>query len=282
MIRSILSVLVLFSSLSSLAFTPVHNSKIARGKNTSGGPVVYYGGPVISAVKLYAVFWTAAVDKTTQAKIGPFYDALANSSYIDMLKQYGTKDQTIGRGSFGGVITLKPINTSKSLDQKDVEAEIIAQLDKGVLPKPDGNTLFMIHFPQGYRITAFGGASCSTWCADHEGIKNHPKYGNVAYAMMPDMGGACAFGCGSNGTFGNLTVSASHEIAEAITDPMSPAAGQQNAFPAAWLSPDQNEIGDLCVKGISTLSSKAASYPVQDEYDNSIRGCRHAKFSSSK
>jgi hypothetical protein len=52
--------------------------------------VLYFGGPVISNVKIVAVFWGPKVDADTQARIGDYYTAATNSSYMDWLTEYNT------------------------------------------------------------------------------------------------------------------------------------------------------------------------------------------------
>src|ERR1700733_5891420 len=56
----------------------------------AGQKVVYYGGPVISNVKVMAVFWGSAIDATIQKQIGGFYSTTVNSTYFDWLKEYNT------------------------------------------------------------------------------------------------------------------------------------------------------------------------------------------------
>ena len=268
------------------AYTPTAQTAHARVSFMDPPPpanrVQYYGGTVLSAVKIYAVFWGPKVNQEVQTKVGDFYAALADSTYFDLFKQYGTKDQSINHGTFVKAIVIKPINTSAKLEQKDVEDELVAQFDQGTLPKPDSNSLYMVHFPPKVQITAFGGHSCQQWCGDHEAIKNNAKYGYVAYAMIPDMGGACSLGCYGDGTpFSSITIVTSHEVAEAVTDPVSPGPGETPAFPAGWITSDANEIGDLCVSGESHLKTSTVKYLVQDEWDNSTNACKNDTFTSN-
>jgi len=263
------------------AFTPVANTRFVNG--ATDGPVIYYGGPLLTSVKIYAVFWGAKVNANTQTKMGAFYTALTDSDYLDFLNQYSTPTIKIGRGTYVGSTVIKPKNVAKHLMQADVEAELLNQIDNGTLAKPDANSLYIIHFPPGIVINAFGGDSCQTWCGDHEAIKNNPKYGNIAYAMIPDLGGACSFGCYADGTpLGSMTIVTSHEIAEAITDPVSPGVNEPNAFPAGWISAGQAEIGDLCVGGKSTLNTTSGNYTIQNEWDNSKNNCKSGSFKSAK
>jgi hypothetical protein len=253
-----------------------------------GTKLVYFGGRVLSNVKVVAVFWGTQVDPETVAKIGDFYTSVTNSTYIDWLSEYNTNikatdgrdgtNQKIARGTYGGAVTITPINQGTTLDKLDVQVEIEKQLDQGALPKPDANTLYMFYFPAGMTLMTGGQASCSAWCADHEGFVSK-KYGDIAYGMMPDLGGSCAFGCGMHAKFDNLTNVSSHELIEAITDPMCPDMNVDPAFPAAWLQ-GQEEIGDLCVSSSATLQSRDKTYAIQGEFDNSTGACKVGQFSS--
>ena len=84
---------------------------------------MYYGGPVISSVKVYSVFWGPKVDPTVTAKIGSFFSATVDSTYMDWLKEYDTSikavdgrqgtNQTIGRGTYAGEYTITPKNVAR-------------------------------------------------------------------------------------------------------------------------------------------------------------------------
>lgn len=238
--------------------------------------VSYYGGPVISHVKTMIVFWGNGVDLEKQAKLEAFYRALVNSTYMDQLAEYGTRiravdgregtNQVIGRGTVMGVAMIAPVNTSRSLTQADVEQELEAQIASGGLPKPDADTYYALHFPDGYSISISFGGSCSSWLADHE-VYQSKKFGPVYYAMFP-----CQTGWSTD------TFAISHELAEAVVDPMSPLANAPNAFPAGWIRADGQEIADLCTGYQGTLTSGAESYAVNELWLNSESRCHTGDF----
>ncbi|MFI5350784.1 MAG: hypothetical protein ACHQ2Z_14650, partial [Elusimicrobiota bacterium] len=93
---SVLAALVVLASAASAAPHGILWAKGARPaafnaeKVSSGGGLLYYGGPVISRPKVYAVFWGDSVDSETQSKIGPFFTNMLDSTYMDMLPQYNT------------------------------------------------------------------------------------------------------------------------------------------------------------------------------------------------
>src|ERR1700676_4782866 len=152
-----------------VAQQPVHVVRMGRPRaaaNTcSFAPhVTYYGGPVMSNVQVYAVFWGPNVNSETLSKIGGFFTDITNSSYHDILSEYNTvgkgpptSNQVIGRGSFAGQTTITPslCNTTAActVDDTQIQAEVISQITAGHLPKPavdsggKVNTLYMIYFP---------------------------------------------------------------------------------------------------------------------------------------
>jgi hypothetical protein len=257
--------------------------------STTTAKVAYYGGPVISNAKVYTVMWSNAVDATTQKQIGAFFNSAVNSTYMDWLKEYNTNvtavdgragtNQKIGRGKYLGQFTINPANKNTTLDDKDIQAELDHQIDIGALPAPDDNTLFMTYFPPNFSITIDNMGSCSAFCAYHEGFKS-AKHGNVFYGVMPDLGGACSFGCGPEASmFDNLTSVSSHELIEAVTDPF-PTPGNTPAFPQAWNTTDGNEIGDLCADNNTQLTTQGLTYVLQQEFDNAANACAPGPYQS--
>ncbi len=268
-------------------------SKSLRAPNLKAGRLVYYGGPVISQVKVYAVFWGAAVDSGVQKNIGGFYKAVTNSNQMDWLSEYNTTgikavdgrdgtNQTIGRGSYGGEYLITPAETKTDLDDKDIRAELESQIAAHVLPAPDENSLYMIYFPAGVSISIEGMKSCSSFCAYHNGFASS-KFGSIFYGIMPDFtSGACSFGCGFSGdSFKTNTIISSHEFVEAVTDPF-PTPGNSPAFPQAWNTTGGEEIGDLCASTSGELLTSAETFTVQGEWDNATDKCLTGPYQTSE
>jgi hypothetical protein len=247
------------------------------------GNLLYYGGQVISHVKVYAVMWGPNVQSTVTSNVSGFFTAVTNSTHFDFLEEYNTKNikaqdgrdgtnQDIGRGSFGGLYTITPANTSNKLQDTDIEAELEAQITAGKLPKNDDNSLYMTYFPPGVSITIDGQTSCQAFCAYHMGFVSK-TLGNVFYGVMPDLGGACSFGCGFQmNPFDSVSIISAHELVEATTDPF-PTPGNTPAFPQAWNTTDGSEIGDVCAFTENQLTTPNQTYKVQGEWDNASKAC---------
>jgi hypothetical protein len=248
----------------------------------AGTGLQYYGGPVISNPKVFVVLWGPNVDAPTAAGMGDFFTALTKSDMMDWMDQYNTTgksldgrdgtNQHIGKGSFAGVVTITPKVTSGTIDDKDIQAELQRQIDAGTLAKPDDNTLYMTYFPAGMTISIEGMQSCSQFCAYH-GFNGSPQSAHFYYGVMPDLGGACAFGCGFNEHMDNVTAISTHEFCEAVSDPY-PTPGSTPAYPQAWNDNGGQEIGDLCAGNNNSMTTAGGkTYAVQAEYDNASQSC---------
>ena len=115
------------------------------------------------------------------------------------------------------------------------------------------NTLYFVYLPPGVSVTQGGGQSCKVFCGYHSDIG-----GSVFYAVMPYP--TCQGCTGSLSAFDALTSTSSHELVEAITDPI-PGRG--------WYDDNHGEIGDICAWTTKTV----AGYVVQLEWSNKAKKC---------
>ncbi len=245
--------------------------------------LTYFGGPVISHVKVVKVEYGAGTYQSFIAPAGAagsatmegFYKTITNSSYMDWLSEYNTTSpaQTIGRGTYGGDVQIAPASSRNkaTITDANIQAELNAQIGAGKLPAPDANTLYMIHFPKGKRITkGAGSTSCVSggFCAYHGTFVRNGA--NVYYGVFPDMspGSGCDTGCGAGAPFANETSVSSHEMIEAVTDA---AVGLATVVgkPLAWYDSANGEIGDIC-NGQQAVSN---GYTVQKQWSNARGAC---------
>jgi hypothetical protein len=263
----------------------------------AGAQLVYFGGPIISNVKVEVVFWGPNVNTTVTAGIVGFYAAVTNSVYYDVASEYSTKgvivvgrsptNQILGRGSVDSSFTITPSICSTSpctIYNDQIQAELRSQINAGHLPAigSDGqgfpNTLYMIYFPPGVSIndgTASSpdpnGYSCVQFCGYHgTGTLNSKE---LIYGVLPDYspGSGCDVGCGGSTMFNNMTMVSSHELMEAATDP---GVGLVTAFapPLGWYDRTNGEAGDICNQ-LQVNSPNAAGYSVQLIWSNVQNAC---------
>jgi hypothetical protein len=262
----------------------------------AGAHLSYFGGPVISNVHVVQVLYgsgsyNAQVAGTSSPTMGNFFGDLTgtNSGYVSLLAQYDTPasggtNQTIGNGTFDGLFQITPssANDGSTIDDSNIQAELLAQINAGHLPGPlldaagNVNTIYMIYFPPGKTITQGGSSSCVSggFCAYHGTTSTTLNGKNILYGVLPDMqaGSGCAQGCGTSTTFGNYTSVTSHELTEAITD-ADVGIATTFAPPLAWYDMTNGEIGDICNGQQGTYVANGTSYTIQLEFSNSANNC---------
>jgi hypothetical protein len=111
------------------------------------------------------------------------------------------------------------------------------------------DAIYVLFFPDGTTVTQGNGASCSSFGGYHNSFYYGPDGSTVAYAVIPRCG---TFGALSG--FDAVTGTASHELAEAATDPdvgsgVHAAFGQVDSAHLFWeVVLGGGEIGDLCAQ----------------------------------
>jgi hypothetical protein len=242
----------------------------------------YYGGHVIANVKIVPVYWGTGTMISASAMHG-FYSAVVANPHLDWLSEYDTNikavdgstgtGQHIGRGTVDTKdYVITPSITSKSLTDDNVQTELAHQIDTHVLPAPDANTIYMIHFPLKTTIDLGGARSCQTFCAYHSTLSKGGQ--SVYYSVLPFMGtgSGCEGGCGSaTKDLDNQSSVSSHELVEAITDGEIGLVTGSIGKPAAWYDPTNGEIGDICNAEQGTLPG--TTYIVQKEWSNKAGAC---------
>lgn len=262
----------------------------------AGAHLSYFGGPVISNTHVVQVLYgtgsyLSQVATTTTPSVASFYGDIlgSNSGFINLLSQYDTNisggtNQIIGNGAFDGLFQISPSagNNGSTIDDTQIQAELLAQISAGHLPAPlldsagNVNTIYMIYFPPGKTITENGSTSCvpGGFCAYHGTTSTTLNGKNLLYGVFPDLqpGTACSGGCGASSTFNNYTSVSTHELAEAITD-ADVGIATTFAPPLAWYDMTNGEIGDICNGQQGSYTANGTTYTVQLLFSNSANNC---------
>ena len=242
------------------------------------GEMEYFGGSVLSNVKVVSVMWGPNVNQQTVNGMPGFLSAIVNSTYVDQMSIYNTHlrglhhkgtHQKIERGTFVGQVVITPRNTGTQLTDKMIHKELEYQIGIGALPMNDLNTLYMIYFPNNITITLGHAVSCQSFGAYHFATSRKVTPSNIFYGVMPD--------CGYS--FNDHTIISSHEYAEATTDNI-PTPGSNPVYPQAWNTSDGFEVGDLCEGTEGQLTDGSKTWYVQEIYLNNLNGCGTANFKS--
>jgi hypothetical protein len=264
----------------------------------TGAQLLYYGGPVISNIRVVVVFWGPNVDTTVAGGIVAFFGAVTDSAYYNVVSEYSTRgspsadgaqstNQILGRGTVDGPHTITPsiCNSAPCTVYDDqIQGELQNQINAGHLPAitSDGqgipNTLYMIYFPPQVSINQGmasnpdpKGNSCVDFCGYHgTGTLNSKE---LLYGIMPDFGpgSGCDVGCGKSSMFNDVTMVSSHELLEGATDP-GVGLATLNAPPLGWYDQTNGEVGDICNQD-QVNSSNAAGYSIQLVWSNVQNAC---------
>src|ERR1700674_1390747 len=218
--------------------------------------LTYRGGPLLSAVKVFNFFWGTAwqgLQAPLVQEINQFFDFVLTSPLMDQLAEYSVPGSAIGHGSHLGAVILSTDPPSTIADA-DVQQLIRQEISSdAAVPQPSANSLYFVFLPPGVTITIDGQASCSNLCGYHSDIK-----GGTFYAVMPYPD--CSGCTGTLAVLDALTSTSSHELCEAITDPV-PGRG--------WYDDQHGEIGDIC----AWKTKKLGAYTVQLEWSNQAGLC---------
>ena len=197
--------------------------------------VVNNGGTVIPNPQISTVSWTN-VDTQT-ATWEAFDDAIGTTSYwTTVTSEYG-----IGPGSAGSHVEL---TTSPSFSTMiDIENFVGANAGSTWPPSTiTSDTLYVIYLPPGQSITIEGiGDACSNGVEGYHDQTTTSVGATVIFGVV--------FQCNFERT-SDITLSASHEIVEATTDPIGNNTyyGFNDAQYLAWdiFQQQQDELADMC------------------------------------
>lgn len=219
--------------------------------------LTYRNGPLLRAVEVFTVFWGSGWKAKPQsdmiAKLNGFFDVILTSPLIDQLSEYNKGSLKIGHGRRTGSVTITANSPGTSVTDSALQAFLKQQRAAAKVPKVTANTLYFIYLPPGVRVVMGGASSCQAFCGYHSSISN-----GMFYAVMPYP--SCTGCIGGLAPFDALTSTSSHELCEAITDPI-PGQG--------WYDDVNGEIGDIC----AWQTKKVGAYTVQLEWSNKANAC---------
>lgn len=157
----------------------------------------------------------------------------------------------VGAGKGGLYAELDDADVAgKSITDDAIKALLTASVAAGAVPAPVDQIVYAFYFPAGTQISANGASACTEFLGYHseadvtwQGVTKR-----VAYAVMPRCPAPT-----KAATKDQLTVTASHELAEAASDPYPYTAGTYRMLTNdAWIpliggASAGNENGDVCV-----------------------------------
>jgi hypothetical protein len=239
-----------------IRIVPLHPGKARAAAPQVPAQLTYRNGPLLTSVQVFTIFWgdwSSAPQTDLLPKINDFFDFILSSQLMDQLGEYSVPKQSIGGGSLIGTISLPTPDPGSTVDDSAIQQFLQDQIAAGTVPAVTPNSLYFVFLPPGVIVTQGGSASCQVFCGYHDAINN-----SIFYAVMPYP--SCAGCLGGAAAFDALTSTTSHELCEAITDPI-PGQG--------WYDDNNGEIGDICAWQTRVLDG----YTIQLEWSNAANSC---------
>jgi hypothetical protein len=231
------------------------------------------GGPILKTPNLVAITFDG---DTLRDQIEDFASKLGKSQYwSSVISEYGVGEMK----STNVHIAQAPAKAVNDMDiQKFLQDNVKVG---GLLGAPDSNAIYTFFYPAGTTITQGFGQDVGTGCSDFGGYHDEVTVGaaKIAYAVIPRCDSFPPAPAHSLSGIDFVTTAASHESAEASTDPFpqsQPAFAGTDDADLVWSFMTGGENGDMCA-GIDEFWVKPADlgYTVQRLWSNKAALASH-------
>jgi hypothetical protein len=230
----------------------------AEAKHAPFPEVIYQGGGILTAPELVTVTFPGDPLAAQLAAFGQTIEA--SSWWTSVTSGYcekgGSPCVSAGSPAMSVAYPSAPAAMYTDSDQggpSSIRDFLATALDTSVLPAPApgavSNTLYLLYFQTTTKIVYDGSSSCEAFDGYHGSMTYNGQ--QVPYAIIPECSGPSAGETPPITTLENTTITASHEILEAATDPNDLALGYFLDFNQVanygWLDVQGGEVADLCV-----------------------------------
>ena len=224
--------------------------------------VVDGGGPVLATPTVVPVFFSG---DALQGSVETFLQSLATSSYWTAT----TKEYGIGALTIGASVTTSDVPPATD----DALAAWLAAEADGThtgWPKADDSTLFAVFYPSSVTLTVHNKQSCQVFDGYHKDTLRADN-GHLIYAPVM----RCE---GGSKTLDAVTLATSHEIIEAVTDPLyysEQAWAYEDDAHFIWTMITIGEIGDMCELEPQSAARLVGKFQVQRTWSNASAAAGH-------
>ena len=230
--------------------------------------LTYHGGAILTSVQAQSLYlgagWNNLTTQTSQ--FDAFLSTLVSgtttspSAYLAMLHKAPFTGVTGAGSALTGATDstdLVAATSTQTVYDSQIQSDLAAEIQAGAVQQPNANALYVVYVEPNVVVSFPNGQnSVNTFLAYHSSFSDNGTA--VRYAVVPYHGsGGNAQDPWLTSAFDSMTVAASHETAEAITDPDG----------TAYFDRSGNEVGDV-VNGSTVYihdSTGANQYAVQRE-----------------
>ncbi len=232
----------------------------------SSSPLLrYYGGKILENpkfVSLYAGdFWSTRQGALQQAKLDRCSAAVPSGDHSTVWEEYG-----VSPGKFKGSARIPLSKPRPVVTEGDIRTMVASAIKQSGVAAPDGDTVYTVFLPPKVALTD-GYADSRDGMGGYHGSYRDEKSGKkVYYAAIAytDKGNGVRF---TSSSVDNISIAASHEWTEAVTDP------DVNAGKLGWYNKRFGEVGDIPINlgyPLSQLWGRVDGCAVQKEWSNAL------------
>jgi hypothetical protein len=204
--------------------------------------VTFHGGPVLPNVDVQGLYygsdwWNNSYYYNQTGYLDGFLNNVVHSTYMDMLNNAG---YGVSRGSFEhGWVNGVGLDKSQYLGDGQIRNAIVGNINAGHLKAPLGNQLYVVFVEDNVVVGNSQSNSSNAFLGYHNSFLSWTVYGvnRIRYAVIPYAGGK-NLQWSFLSTLGSMTLTTSHELAEAVTDPDPTSGWNDDAY-------QNGEVGDL-------------------------------------
>jgi hypothetical protein len=222
------------------------------------GSLQNHGGYVISNASFFAVYYNSSSAATLQSGINSFVNNFSNSDPgMKVVTQYSANGYTVSAslGNAGSFVDSK--TTPNRISDSQIRSYLAGLFSAGRVAFVPNTRIYGVYLPNGTTSTNGTARSCTNYCGYHSSFSYNGQ--TAIYAVFPYNN--CS-GCSLSGrtVLDMETIVTSHEIREAITDPVN----------AWWEASSGYEADDKCAW--HNLYQQSGGAWVQPEYSNALAG----------
>lgn len=219
-----------------------------------------FGGPAMSGTTNIINIWYgySSLNDPTINTLGNFFGNLTGSEYLNIASLYGASTSLNFQGNY-------LMNTSVyGTYVTDAELGSITKDASTLTGIPDNNNTIVFI----YTAPGIGQTQDSVACGFHSDVIDGAS--DIKYAWIGAKYANPNSGCGAGSFTQNTNSTVSHELLEALTDPL---VGQATVYgpPLGWYdggNTNQGEVGDMCNQSSFDTTLNGSSYRVQSIYVN--------------
>jgi len=198
------------------------------------------GGVLLTRPRVAAVFWgegwKAEAQALTALWVEWFFVAVVAGAFLEQIQNlYGRAGEPFESGTFAGAVRVGDRRIARVVTDAEIRRMLEEWIEGGIVERPGAGTLYFVYPPPGWVVECSEGSSAERLCGYHDSFVTAANEA-VYYAVIPypDVP-ACRYGLPVEDA---LTVSSSHELAEALTDPV---------IGTGWYEETRGEVADACV-----------------------------------